>query len=53
MASIVKRKKKYSVVYSYTDEKGKQHQQWETFANNVTQRSAKRRSNANRKTEHL
>lgn len=40
MASIVKRKKKYSVVYSYFDENGKKHQKWETFDNNT---EAKRR----------
>lgn len=40
MASIVKRKKKYSVVYSYFDENGKKHQKWETFDNNA---EAKRR----------
>ena len=32
MASIVKRKSKYSVVYSYLDENGKRRQHWETFA---------------------
>ena len=31
MASIVKRKKKYSVVYTYTDENGNKRQKWETF----------------------
>ena len=31
MASIVKRKSKYSVVYDYTDENGKRRQRWETF----------------------
>lgn len=31
MASIVKRRKKYSVVYRYKDESGKEHQRWETF----------------------
>lgn len=31
MASIVKRKSKYSVVYSYLDENGKRRQHWETF----------------------
>ena len=40
MASIVKRKKRYSVVYSYFDENGKKHQKWETFDNNT---EAKRR----------
>ena len=32
MASIVKRKSKYSVVYDYTDENGKRRQRWETFS---------------------
>ena len=31
MASIVKRKKKYSVVYTYTDENGNKRQKWETL----------------------
>ena len=35
MASIVKRKKKYSVVYTYTDENGKKIQQTETFKTNA------------------
>ena len=30
MASIIKRKSKYSVVYYYIDEKGEKHQKWET-----------------------
>lgn len=30
MASIIKRKSKYSVVYYYTDEGGEKHQKWET-----------------------
>ena len=30
MASIVKRKNKYSVVYSYTDENGNKRQKWES-----------------------
>ena len=30
MAAIIKRKKSYSVVYYYTDEKGEQQQKWET-----------------------
>ena len=34
MASIVKRKSKYSVVYDYTDENGKRRQRWETFSTN-------------------
>ena len=35
MASIVKRKKKYSVVYTYTDENGNKRQKWETFDTNA------------------
>lgn len=31
MASIIKRKSKYSVVYSVTDENGEKRQKWETF----------------------
>lgn len=31
MASIIKRKKAYSVVYSYTNEKGETKQKWETW----------------------
>jgi hypothetical protein len=31
MASIIKRKKKYSVVYFYYDEHGDKKQKWETF----------------------
>ena len=31
MASVVKRKNKYAVVYFYNDEKGKKRQKWETF----------------------
>ena len=30
MASIIKRKKNYSVVYSYIDENGEKKQKWET-----------------------
>ena len=37
MASIVKRKNRYSVVYTYTDENGVKRQKWETFANNAGQ----------------
>ena len=35
MASIVKRKKKFSVVYTYTDENGVKRQRWETFNTNA------------------
>ena len=40
MASIVKRKSKYSVVYTCTDENGVKRQKWETFA---SQAEAKKR----------
>ena len=40
MASIIKRKSKYSVVYYYTDEKGVKHQKWETCQDHA---DAKRR----------
>lgn len=41
MASIVKRKKRYSVVYSYFDENGKKHQKWETFDSNAEAKKRK------------
>ena len=40
MASIVKRRNKYCVVYKYKDEKGKEKQRWESFD---TKREAKAR----------
>ena len=40
MASIIKRKSKYSVVYYYIDEKGEKHQKWETCQDHA---DAKRR----------
>lgn len=40
MASIVKRKSKYSVVYTYHDENGEKRQKWETWG---TMKEAKRR----------
>ena len=40
MATIVKRGKKYSVVYNYTDENGVQRQKWEPP---VTTKAAARR----------
>ena len=40
MASIIKRRKKFSVVYRYTDEKGNERQRWETFS---TMAEAKKR----------
>ena len=41
MASIVKRKKKYSVVYTYTDEAGNKRQKWETFDTNAEAKKRK------------
>lgn len=48
MASIVKRKNKYSVVYAYFDEAGKRRQRWETFDTNAEAKSAKPRLNTSR-----
>lgn len=31
MATIIKRKSKYSVVYYYEDERGEKKQKWETY----------------------
>ena len=55
MASIVKRKKKYSVVYTYTDENGNKRQKWETFDTNAEAKKRKEsyRSNTSRKQEPL
>lgn len=41
MASIVKRKKKYSVVYTYQDENGNKRQRWETFDTNAEAKKRK------------
>lgn len=41
MASIVKRRNRYSVVYTYTDENGKKRQKWETFASNADAKKRK------------
>lgn len=41
MASIVKRKNKYAVVYTYKDEKGNSRQKWETFDTNAAARKRK------------
>lgn len=41
MASIVKRKNRYSVVYSYKDDDGNQHQKWETFDTNAEAKKRK------------
>ena len=50
MASIVKRKKKYSVVYSYTDENGKEHKKWETFESNAEAKHRERMLRKEQKT---
>lgn len=41
MASIVKRKSKYSVVYTCTDETGVKRQKWETFSTNAEAKKRK------------
>ena len=41
MASIVKRKKKFSVVYTYIDENGNKRQRWETFDTNAEAKKRK------------
>lgn len=41
MASIVKRKNRYSVVYSYKDDDGNQRQKWETFDTNAEAKKRK------------
>ncbi|NCD03854.1 MAG: site-specific integrase [Clostridia bacterium] len=41
MASIVKRKSKYSVVYTCVDEKGVKRQKWETFTTNAEAKKRK------------
>ena len=41
MASIVKRKNRYSVVYTYTDENSVKRQKWETFATNAEAKKRK------------
>lgn len=53
MASIVKRKNRYSVVYSYTDENGVKRQKWETFETNAEEKNVKYRWNLSRTREHL
>lgn len=49
MASIVKRKKKYSVVYTYVDESGKKRQKWETFDTSTEAKKERIKLNTNRK----
>ena len=41
MASIVKRRNRYSVVYTYTDETGETKQKWETFSTNAEAKKRK------------
>jgi len=41
MASIVKRRKKFAVVYTYTDEQGTKRQKWETFDTNAEAKKRK------------
>ena len=41
MASIVKRKRKYSVVYTCTDENGVKRQKWETFSSHADAKKRK------------
>lgn len=41
MASIVKRKNRFSVVYSYEDENGVKRQKWETYATNAEAKKRK------------
>lgn len=41
MASIVKRKKKFSVVYTYVDDAGNKRQKWETFDTNAEAKKRK------------
>ena len=41
MASIVKRKNRYAVVYSYEDENGNKRQKWESFETNAEAKKRK------------
>ncbi|WP_317854863.1 tyrosine-type recombinase/integrase [Chakrabartyella piscis] len=41
MASIIKRKSKYSVVYRYIDDNGVEKQKWETFSTNAEAKKRK------------
>lgn len=40
-SAIVKRKNRYSVVYTYKDDDGTQHQKWETFDTNADAKKRK------------
>ncbi len=51
MASIVKRKSKYSVVYDYIDENGKRRQRWETFSTNAEAKNEKSKLSMSRTLE--
>ena len=42
MASLVKRGKKYYVVYMYTDTNGKRHQKWESFQSSAEAKARKK-----------
>ena len=52
MASIVKRKNRYSVVYTYKDDDGNQHQKWETFDTNADAKKRKLKLSLNSKAVH-
>ena len=41
MASIIKRKNKYAVVYWYEDDKGEKRQRWESFNTNAEAKKRK------------
>lgn len=41
MASIIKRKNKFAVVYTYVDENGNKRQKWESFATNAEAKKRK------------
>ena len=41
MAAIIKRKSRYSVVYTYEDENGEKRQKWETFTSHADAKKRK------------
>ncbi len=41
MASIIKKRSRYYVVYRYIDESGKEHQKWESYDNNADAKKRK------------
>ena len=53
MATIIKRGKKYSVVYNYVNDKGETKQKWESFESERRRRSERRRSSIRRIRERL